>query len=152
GSYAIESMTLDIERQARALIEKIDGLGGALAAIESGFMQNAIADAAYVAQRALESKESIVVGVNDFIEPEQTTLPLLVVDERIEREQVERLRAFRQHRRGDFRAALSALHESSGLSENVMPHIIHCVRNDCTVGEIVSTLKQTFGEHRDAGF
>src|SRR5438128_7090447 len=79
GSYAIESMTLDIERQARALIEKIDGLGGALASIESGFMQKAIADAAYVAQRALESKESIVVGVNDFIEPEQTTLPLLVV-------------------------------------------------------------------------
>src|SRR2546428_402624 len=135
GSYAIESMTLDIERQARALIEKIDGLGGALASIESGFMQKAIADAAYVAQRALESKESIVVGVNDFIEPEQTTLPLLVVDDRIEREQVERLRAFRQHRRGDFRVALSALHESAGLSENVMPHIIHCVRNDCTVGE-----------------
>jgi methylmalonyl-CoA mutase, N-terminal domain len=152
GSYAIESMTLDIEREARALIEKIDGLGGALASIESGFMQNAIADAAYVAQRALESKESIVVGVNDFIEPEQTTLPILVIDDRIEREQVDQLRAFRQHRRGDFRAALSALDEAARLSENVMPHIIHCVRNDCTVGEIVSTLKQTFGEHRDAGF
>jgi methylmalonyl-CoA mutase N-terminal domain/subunit len=152
GSYAVESMTLDIERDARVLIQKIDGMGGALAAIESGFVQKEIADSAYVAQRALESKESVVVGMNEFIEPEQTSLPILVIDDRIEREQVERLRAFRQRRTSDFRGALAALDEAARLSENVMPYIVHCVRSECTVGEIVGTLKQTYGEHRDAGF
>jgi len=152
GSYAVESMTLDIERAARALIEKIDEMGGALAAIESGFVQKEISDSAYIAQRAVESKESIVVGVNDFIEDEQTSLPIMIIDDRVEREQLKRLRAFRARRRGDFRAALEDLDAAARTGENVMPHIVHAVRKDCTVGEVVATLKKTFGEHREQGF
>jgi methylmalonyl-CoA mutase, N-terminal domain len=152
GSYAVESTTLDIERRARELIEKIDSLGGALAAIESGYVQHAISDSAYAAQQAVESRKSIVVGVNDFVDPSPSPLPILVIDESVERDQVARLRAFRQKRRGDVRGALQALDQAARQRKNVMPPIVDCVRNDCTVGEIVSTLKRTFGEHRDQGF
>jgi len=151
GSYAMEAMTLDIERGARELIEKIDTMGGAMAAIESGFVQRAIGDAAYAAQQAVESKKSIVVGVNDFVD-ETSSLPTLTIDESVERDQVARLRAFRDKRRGDFRSALAALDTAARDRKNLMPPIVDCVRNDCTIGEIVSTLKKTFGEHSDQGF
>ena len=152
GSYAVESLTLDIERAARQLIEKVEKLGGAMAAIESGFVQNEIGDAAYKAQRAVEQKSSVVVGVNEFIEDEQAKLPLTVIDEQIEREQVERLHKFRASRRGEWKAALETLDAAARSNQNLMPPIIEAVRNDATVGEIVSTLKKTFGEHREQGF
>ena len=152
GSYAIESMTLDIERAARTLIEKIDAMGGARIAIESGFMQREIGDSAYAAQKAIEEKRAIVVGMNDFTEDERMTLPTLVIDESVERDQVARLHAFREHRKADFHAALQDLDAAARSGANLMPRIVECVRNDCTIGEIVSTLKQTFGEHVDQGF
>ncbi len=152
GSYAMESMTLDIERGARELIEKIEAMGGAMAAIESGFVQRAIGDAAYAAQQAVESKKSIVVGVNDFLDQTPSALPTLKIDDSVERDQVAQLRAFREKRRGDFRSALAALDSAARDGRNLMPPIVDCVRNDCTVGEIVSTLKKTFGEHSDQGF
>jgi methylmalonyl-CoA mutase N-terminal domain/subunit len=152
GSYAIESKTLDIVREARALIEKIDAMGGARVAIESGFMQTEIADSAYIAQRAIEEKKTIVVGVNDFLEEERATLPIMTIDESVERDQVARLNAFRAKRKADFAAALQKLDAAAGSGENLMPRIVDCVRNDCTVGDIVSTLKKTFGEHTDQGF
>jgi len=151
GSYAVESMTLDIEREARALIEKIDGMGGAMAAIESGFMQHEIGDSAYAAQRALETKSAIVVGVNEFIEDDSATLPTLVIDESVEREQVARLQAFRDARTKDWQHALAALDDAAGSGANLMPFIVDAVRNECTIGEIVSTLKRTFGEHTEQG-
>jgi len=149
GSYAIESMTLDIEREARALIEKIDGMGGAMAAIESGFMQHEIGDSAYAAQRALETKAAIVVGVNEFIGDDATTLPTLVIDESVEREQVARLRSFRESRTKEWQRALAALDDAARGGANLMPLIVDAVRNECTIGEIVSTLKRTFGEHTE---
>ena len=152
GSYAIEAMTLDIERDARALIEKIDEIGGARVAIETGFMQKEIGDSAYIAQKAVEDKESIVVGVNDFVEEQRATLPILTIDESVERDQVARVRAFRQSRKADFAGALDALHAAARESRNLMPPIVDCVRKDCTVGEIVTTLKRTLGEHTDQGF
>jgi len=152
GSYAVESMTLDIERAARELIEKIDKMGGARVAIESGFVQHEIADSAYAAQKAIEEKRSVVVGVNDFVEEEQATLPLLVIDESVEREQVARLEAFRKKRQGEFRGALQKLDAAARSSENLMERIVECVRQDCTIGEIVATLKQTFGEHTESSF
>ncbi|MGN6183055.1 MAG: acyl-CoA mutase large subunit family protein, partial [Thermoanaerobaculia bacterium] len=153
GSYAIESMTLEIEREARALIEKIDGMGGAMASIESGFMQHEIGDAAYAAQRALETKSAIVVGVNEFIDEETTTLPILVIDESVERDQVTRLSEFRAARTRDWQSALSRLDAAARSSdENLMTFIVDAVRNECTIGEIVNTLKQTFGEHIEQGF
>ena len=153
GSYAVEAMTLDIEHGARALIEKIDAMGGARAAIESGFMQHEIGDSAYLAQRALEEKRAIVVGVNEFVdEDERTTLPILTIDENVEREQVERLRAYRAARTRDWQSALHALDDAARSGANLMPLIVDAVRNDCTIGEIVGTMKQTFGEHTEQGF
>jgi methylmalonyl-CoA mutase, N-terminal domain len=152
GSYAIESMTLDIERGARALIEKIDGMGGAMAAIESGFMQHEIGDSAYLAQRELEEKRAIVVGVNEFVDAEKATLPIMVIDESVERDQVARLRSFREARTRDWQRALEALDQAARSTDNLMPLIVDAVRNECTVGEIVSTLKKTFGEHTEQSF
>jgi methylmalonyl-CoA mutase, N-terminal domain len=152
GSYAVEAKTLDIEREARALIEKIDSMGGALAAIESGFVQHEIGESAYQAQRALEEKRAVVVGVNDFMDEESYSLPTMVIDESVERDQVAGLQTFRSQRKGDWRKALETLDAAARGSENLMPRIVDCARNDCTVGEIVSTLKSTFGEHTDQGF
>jgi methylmalonyl-CoA mutase N-terminal domain/subunit len=152
GSYAVETMTLDIERGARALIEKIDAMGGARAAIESGFMQHEIGDSAYLAQRALEEKQAIVVGVNDFVEADKATLPILVIDEGVERDQVQGLRSFREKRTRDWQGALDALDRAAKSDQNLMPLIVDAVRSDCTIGEIVSTLKKTFGEHSEQAF
>jgi methylmalonyl-CoA mutase N-terminal domain/subunit len=153
GSYAVESMTLDIEREARALIEKIDGMGGAMAAIESGFMQHEIGDAAYAAQRALETKNAIVVGVNQFVDEETATLPILMIDESVERDQVSRLESFRASRTRDWKTALARLDQAAqSTNENLMTFIVDAVRNECTIGEIVNTLKKTFGEHVEQGF
>jgi len=152
GSYAVESMTLDMERGARLLIEKIDAMGGALAAIESGFVQRAISDAAYEAQCEIESKKNIVVGVNEFVDESSSSVPTLKIDEDVERDQVARLQAFREKRKGDVRGSLGTLDRAARDGKNIMPAIVDCVRNDCTVGEIVSTLKTTFGEHTDQGF
>ena len=115
-------------------------------------MQHEIGDAAYRAQRALEEKSAIVVGVNEFVDEGSTPLPILVIDESVEREQVARLRAFREKRGGDWRAALDTLDAAAREGRNLMPPIVACVRADCTAGEIVATLKKTFGEHADSGF
>jgi methylmalonyl-CoA mutase N-terminal domain/subunit len=152
GSYAVEAKTLDIEREARELIEKIDAMGGALAAIETGFVQHEIGESAYQAQRALEEKRAVVVGVNEFVDEDASSLPILTIDESVERDQVARLQAFRARRIGDWRKALTALDEAARGGGNLMPRIVDCVRNDCTVGEIAGTLKRTFGEHTDQGF
>ena len=152
GSYAVEAMTLDIERGARELIEKIDAMGGARAAIESGFMQHEIGDSAYLAQRALEDKSSIVVGINEFVEDEMASLPILVINESVERDQVAGLESFRQSRTRDWQRALEKLDAAAKSSENLMPLIVDAVRNECTIGEIVATLKQTFGEHTEQAF
>jgi methylmalonyl-CoA mutase, N-terminal domain len=152
GSYAVESMTLDIEREALALIEKIDAMGGAMASIESGFMQHEIGESAYRAQRALEEKTAIVVGMNEFLDDAKMTLPIMTIDESVERDQVARLNAFRASRTGDWQAALTRLDEGARGTSNLMPLIVDAVRNECTIGEIVSTLKRTFGEHTEQGF
>ena len=152
GSYAVEAMTLDIERSARELIERMEAAGGALHAIETGFVQNAIGESAYQAQKEVEEKRSIVVGVNDFVEDDHVKLPILTIDASIEQDQVARLESFRAKRKGDVARALAALDAAAASGENVMPLIVDAVRNDCTVGEIVSTLKRTFGEHQDHGF
>jgi methylmalonyl-CoA mutase N-terminal domain/subunit len=152
GAYSIEAMTLDIERAARELIAKIDGMGGAMAAIESGFVQHEIGESAYKAQRALEEKESIVVGVNEFVDGEGARLPILTIDESVEHDQVARLNAFRASRDDAWQRTLGSLDAAARGSANLMPAIVDCVRQRCTVGEIVMTLKKTFGEHRDQGF
>jgi methylmalonyl-CoA mutase N-terminal domain/subunit len=151
GSYAVEAITTKLEQIARDYIEKIDAMGGMLAAIESGYVQREIQEAAYDYQRAIESKDAIVVGVNRFQIEEPDAIPILKIDDRIEREQVERVRAVRA-RRDAARAesAVAALRYAATGTENLLPRILECVESHVTVGEISGTLRAAWGEYQEA--
>ena len=148
GSYVIEYLTDEIERRAEGYLRRIDDLGGALAAIEAGFIQGEIEEAAYHTQQAIERGEEIIVGVNAFESSEEVSLERLRVDPAIERAQRERLQALRQ-RRDPQRAAslLSRLEEAARGQENLMPLLIECVEADLTLGELCGLLRRTWGEY-----
>jgi methylmalonyl-CoA mutase N-terminal domain/subunit len=150
GSYAVEALTDAIERGAREYIERIDGMGGAVAAIEKGFPQKEIEDSAYRHQMAVESKERIVVGVNAFaLEEEPAPGRLLRVDPAGERAQVERLRAFRSRRAPqEVFSRLAALTDGARGDASLVPLIREAVRAGATLGEISDALKKVFGVHR----
>jgi methylmalonyl-CoA mutase N-terminal domain/subunit len=151
GSYAIEHLTDEIERGALAYIEKIDSLGGMLKAIESGFVQTEIQKAAYEYQRAVETKEQIVVGVNDFVAEEERGIPTLRIDPQIEREQIQRLQALRAKRDGTkAKAAIDELERRAATEENLMPAILAAVEAHATVGEISDALRRSFGEYQES--
>ena len=159
GSYAVESLTLEIEQKALELLERIDSFGGALAATEKGWIQNEIAESAYRAQRDLEDESSIVVGVNRYVDAKGVPLPTMVIEEAIEREQVERLEAFRARRDSDPERrrrhddALADLDAAAAKADrNLLPPILEAIRSEATIGEIVNTLRRTFGTHRDQAF
>ena len=150
GSYAIEELTTQVDERAEEYLKKIDALGGMLRAIETGYVQREIQEAAYRYQRAVESREEIVVGVNRFqIEAEPPVL-LLRIDPALEQAQVERVRALRGRR--DARAtdaALEKLEQVATTSENLLPHILECVESYATVGEISNRLRRVWGEYRE---
>lgn len=153
GSYAIEHLTNEIERLASDYIGKIDDLGGMLSAIESGYVQREIEHAAYDYQREVESGKQVVVGVNRFTMDEETSVPLLKLNEELEREQVERLKAVRARR--DNKAAseaLSQVEQAARMSDNLMPHIIRAVEGYATLGEISDRLRAVFGEYTGANY
>jgi len=151
GSYAIEHLTNEIESGALAYIEKIDALGGMLRAIESGFVQTEIQKAAYEYQRAVETKEQVVVGVNDFIAEEERAIPTLRIDPSIEREQIERLQALRARRdTNKAKAAISELERRAATNENLLPAILGAVEAYATVGEISDALRRAFGEYQES--
>jgi methylmalonyl-CoA mutase N-terminal domain/subunit len=151
GSYAIEYLTQQIYDRAKEYIAQIDAMGGALVAIEEGFIQNEIQDAAYASQMAMERGEQIVVGVNEFVEPEEPPADLLRVDPAIEQAAHERLRALRAQRDNERVSALRArLAAAARSDENLMPIIIECVENEVTLGEVCHTLREVFGEYRPA--
>ncbi len=153
GSYLIEYLTDEIEKGAQEYITKIDDMGGALQAIEKGFMQNEIQNAAYAAQQAIEKKEQIVVGVNEFEVKEERSLERLVVDPAIEIGQRERLRKLRETRNQRLvEELLGKLKSAAGESKNLMPLFIECVENDVTLGEICGTLRVVWGEYVAEGF
>ena len=149
GSYIVEYLTDEIERAAFEYIDKIDSLGGALAAIERGFIQNEIQEAAYAFQQAVERGEQIVVGVNAFQVDEKIELERLQVDPVIESGQRQRLALLRQ-RRDDARAheLLVYLEQAAHRPDNLMPLFIECVENDITLGEICNTLRGVWGEYQ----
>jgi methylmalonyl-CoA mutase, N-terminal domain len=150
GSYLIERWTAEIRERARSLIEKIDRLGGAVAAIESGFVRREIEEAAYAAQKAIENGDRIVVGVNAFEEGQGVQPPLLTIDPEIEREQVERLRAFRARRdAAASRTLLDELAAAARQDRNLMPPILAAVAGSATLGEIIRTLKGVYGEYAE---
>jgi methylmalonyl-CoA mutase N-terminal domain/subunit len=151
GSYAIETLTNELETRAADYIAKIDAMGGMLRAIELGFVQREIQEAAYDYQRAVETDDAIVVGVNRFQLEDEPTIPLLRVDEAIERAQVERLRALRERRdAAKTEAALAGMEEAARGSENLLPRILDAVESYATVGEISHTLRKVWGEYREA--
>jgi len=151
GSYAIEHLTNEIEKGALAYIEKVDAMGGMLRAIEAGFVQGEIQKAAYDFQRAVESKEQIVVGVNDFIAEEERSIPTLRVDAEIERSQIVRLNALRAKRdSARTKSALVELQRRAATTENLLPAILAAVEAHATVGEISDTLRRVFGEYQES--
>jgi methylmalonyl-CoA mutase N-terminal domain/subunit len=150
GSYAIEEMTTRIEQEATALIERIDAMGGTLAAIESGYIQRQIQDSAYAAQRAIDAADAVVVGVNRYQDTSAASPEVFRIDPEVERRQVEQVRAVRASRsRQEWRAALDAVDAAARSGSNLVPPIISAVEKRATLGEIADTLRRVFGEYQD---
>ncbi|MEO0225755.1 MAG: methylmalonyl-CoA mutase family protein [candidate division WOR-3 bacterium] len=150
GSYYIEALTNRMEEQAEAYFKKIEDLGGCIKAIEKGFFQREIADAAYRYQKELEKKEKIVVGVNEFIDVEKPVIEILKISPRVEREQVAALKKLRRERDNlAVKRALEDLRKAAAGTENVMPHFLKCVKVYATIGEICDTLRSVFGEYKE---
>ncbi|HBG74680.1 MAG: methylmalonyl-CoA mutase [Chloroflexi bacterium GWB2_49_20] len=153
GSYLVESLTDEIERQAVEYINRIDELGGALAAIERGYMQDEIQNAAYTTQKAIEKKEQIVVGVNQFQVQEDLSLERLKVDPTIEMAQKAGLKSLREKRDPETtRQLIESLKNIATGKENLMPVLIECVEHDLSLGEICNALRSVWGEYVAEGF
>jgi methylmalonyl-CoA mutase N-terminal domain/subunit len=151
GSYAIEALTNEIEARAQEYLAKIDAMGGMIKAIESGFVQLEIQRAAYDFQRAVETKEQIVVGMNDFVAAEERGIPTLHIDSEIERNQVQRLQALRAKRdSAKTKAALAELERRARTTENLLPAILDAVEAYATVGEISDALRRVYGEYQES--
>ncbi len=150
GSYYLETLTNDLIARAAKIIEEVDAMGGSITAIESGWMQARIADSAYVAQQEVERGEQVVVGVNRFVEPESgEPITLQRVDERVEREQAETLRAFRAQRDSKLVAQrLAEVGSAAAGTENLMPYFVDAVDAGATLGEICNVLREVFGTYR----
>ena len=151
GSYTIEKLTDDLQQAAEVYIEKIDGLGGMLAAIDKGFVQRAIQQAAYEYQSEIETCSRLIVGVNRYQEYLRQELPILRIDPEIERQQVERLQSLRARRDAD--RVESALHEVDAAARsdrNLLPVILQAVRTYATVGEISGVLAGVFGHYQES--
>ena len=150
GAYAIEHLTDEIEDRAGNYLERIDALGGMLRAIETGYVQKEIQESAYRYQKAIESEEAIVVGVNRFQSKEETPFPTLRIDPAIEQQQIERLRAVRSRRDSAAAdAALTKLEEAAAGTENLVPRILECVEAEATVGEISNRMRKVWGEYKE---
>jgi methylmalonyl-CoA mutase, N-terminal domain len=152
GSYAIEALTSEIERRAQAYLDRIAELGGMIAAIEQGYVQREIERRAYEHQRAVESGERVVVGVNEFRSEGGQPVEIARIDPSLERAQVERLRALRARRaQAETDRALTALGDAARGSGNLIDPILGAVVAQATVGEIADVLRGVFGEHRPQG-
>jgi methylmalonyl-CoA mutase N-terminal domain/subunit len=149
GSYYVESLTDKIEKEAREYLQKIEEIGGAIKAVENGYIQKEIQDAAYQYHQAVESKERIVVGVNKFIDESGEKMDVLRVDPQLEVQQKQELKELRARRdQAAVDTALSELLRASKSTENMMPYICRAVEAYATVGEISNTLRQSFGKFR----
>lgn len=148
GSYVIEFLTNELESKAKDYLERIDGMGGMLKAIETGYIQNEIQNAAYEYQKSVESKDEIVVGVNKFQEEIELSIPVLKIDENVEREQCERLRSIKEKRNNKkVENLVLRLEEVAKVEGNLLPHILNCVEEYVTIGEISESLKRVWGEY-----
>ena len=150
GSYYVESLTNELEAKAMEYIERIDQLGGSVAAIEQGFQMREIGDAAYQHRQEVESGDKTIVGVNRFVTEDPTVEDLMRVDEAAARSQIERLERLRRERDGEqVRQSLDRLAEVARSDENTVPAILDCVESFCTLGEICEVFRGAFGEQQE---
>jgi methylmalonyl-CoA mutase N-terminal domain/subunit len=151
GSYYVEALTNKMEEQANKIFDEIDSLGGVINAIETGYFQKGIADAAYRYQKELESKEKFVVGVNEFVEEnEKIEIPILQISEGVEEKQIKRIKALRQKRdEKKVQDSLTAIKKAAGNGSNLMPIFVQAAENYVTLGEMVDVLREEFGIYQE---
>ncbi|HEV2350231.1 MAG TPA: methylmalonyl-CoA mutase family protein [Terriglobia bacterium] len=153
GSYYVEKLTLETERACYEYFDKIDALGGMVAAIEKGFPQREIHEAAYTYQKAVELQEEIIVGVNDFLAEEKRAIEILMIDETSARRQRQKLGALKKKRDNALvQSTLEALGSAAATDENLMPSILECVRAYATLGEMCDVLRRVFGTYEEPAF
>ena len=150
GSYYIEHLTNKLEREAEEYFKKIEELGGVIKAIEQGFFQREISKSAYQYQQEIESKKRIIVGVNDFTDEKEPDMELLKIPKKVEIEQCRQLKKLRQRRDNlKVKQTLEEIRNAAKNNKNLMPHIINAVKCYATLGEIIQTLREEFGEYRE---
>ncbi len=150
GSYFVESLTNSIEEDAWEYIRKIDEMGGMVKAIELGYPQREIQESSYWYQKAVERKEKIIVGVNEFVMEEKEKIPILYIDESVAEKQLQRLREVKKERNSSrVKETLSNLKKAVSDDENLMPYILDCVKAYCTLGEIMDTLREMWGTYQE---
>jgi methylmalonyl-CoA mutase N-terminal domain/subunit len=150
GSYYVETLTNELETAAQAYLDEIEAMGGTLAAIEGGFQQRQIQEAAFLVQREIERGDRIVVGVNKYRDEGASTAPIQRIDPEGERGQIERLRRVRAERDpAAWEAALRRLEDAARGGDNLLPPLIEAVKEYATVGEISNQLRAAWGEHRE---
>jgi methylmalonyl-CoA mutase N-terminal domain/subunit len=150
GSYYVESLTSEIEKRAVDYLDKIEAMGGMLKAIERGYVQQEIQNAAYEYQQAVDRQEAVVVGVNRFQIGEEKAVPIQRIDPALEPKQVERLRAVRAKRNAEtWKAAIRAVEDTARSGDNLMPRILAAVEANATVGEISDAMRKVYGEYKE---
>lgn len=149
GSYFVESLTNEMEAAAQLIIDKIDVLGGSVAAIEEGFIQDEIAKSAYVYQKQIEQQQKIIVGVNQFQVKQEDKIPVFKIDDSIQTKQIEKLHDLKSRRNQEkVIACLQKIEAAANNGSNLMPVVIEAVEAYCTLGEIANTLRKVFGEYQ----
>jgi methylmalonyl-CoA mutase N-terminal domain/subunit len=150
GSYYVEHLTNEIEKQVFEYITKIDELGGAVEAIKKGYFQDEISQRAYEYQQKVEDSEKVVVGVNKFADGKSGIVDILKIDEEMIKRQIQRISDFKKNRDHDkVSATRERLEAATKNSDNLMPHIINCVEANVTLGEISDSLRSVFGSHEE---
>jgi methylmalonyl-CoA mutase N-terminal domain/subunit len=150
GSYFVEAMTDRMEQETYNYFEKVEALGGVIPAIERGFFQREIAEAAYRYQMEIDTHQRVVVGINELVEEEPIRIPLLEMDPEGYERQVARLERIRRERDNEqVSVTLDALRQAASSTENTMPHILDCVRAYATLSEIMGVFREVFGEYRE---
>jgi methylmalonyl-CoA mutase, N-terminal domain len=152
GSYFVEALTDKMEKQANEIFDQIDALGGVIEAIEAGYFQKEIADAAYRYQKEVERKEKFIVGVNEFVEKdEKIDIPILYISPEVEKKQRKRIAELKQNRSEEaVKESLEEIKQSAESGSNIMPVLVKAARNYVTLGEMVNELKSVYGEYEEA--
>jgi methylmalonyl-CoA mutase N-terminal domain/subunit len=150
GSYFVEALTNEMEEECYKYFDRIDALGGVIPAIEKGFFQKEIANAAYQYQKEIEKSKRTVVGVNDYVSKEHVRIEILKMDPEGESRQLQRLKNLRSSRDNTIaKNSMETLRSKADSEENLMPYIIDCVRAYCTLGEITGVFRDVFGEYKE---